>query len=253
MDNNQNLDNLINDENPKEDSSDEAVIEETAPEELSDTADSQEIAPANDEAVNAPTEDGEKPATPKGFSIASSLYDYVEIFAIAVISVLLIFTFCIRLCRVDGDSMNNTLSNNEMIISSNLFYTPKQGDIIVFHLSNDYYSEPLVKRVIATEGQSVEINFTSGVIKVDGVVYNDEHAYLSGGKYLQRLDFNKEYIVKEGVTTYFRATVPEGCVFVLGDNRNGSSDSRTERVGFVDVDCILGKAILRLSPFTSLN
>lgn len=248
MENNQNLDNFIDDGENKE-----SIAEDTAPDAQNSSTESEDITPPIEGEGVVAVNDPEKPATPKGFSVASSLYDYMEIFAIAVISVLFIFTFFIRLCRVDGDSMNNTLRNNEMIISSDLFYTPKQGDIIVFHLSNDYYSEPLVKRVIATEGQEVEINFKNGVIKVDGVVYDDEHAYISGGKYLERLDFNDEYIVKEGITTYFRATVPKGCVFVLGDNRNGSSDSRTDRVGFIDVDCILGKAILRLSPFTSLN
>ena len=188
-----------------------------------------------------------------GIRIISSVYDYVEIFAIAIVAVLFIFTFCVRLCRVDGSSMNNTLKNNEMIIASNLLYTPKQGDIIVFHLSNDYYEEPLVKRVIATEGQTVEINLTTGVLKVDGEVYADENAYLSGGKYDMRVDYNKNFLYKANGETYFAATVPEGHVFVLGDNRNGSSDSRTSRVGFVDVDTILGKAVIRLSPFTVLD
>ena len=149
--------------------------------------------------------------------------------------------------------MKMTLNHNETIISSNFFYKPKQGDIIVFHLSNDHYSEPLVKRVIATEGQRVEINLSNGIVKVDGKKIDDRHAYLSNDEYVQRGDLNKDFVFREGTTMYFRATVPEGHVFVLGDNRNGSSDSRTDRVGFVDVDCILGKAILRISPFTFLD
>lgn len=188
-----------------------------------------------------------------GLKTLSSIYDYVEIFAISIIAVLLLFTFGIRLCRVDGSSMETTLSHNEMIISTNLFYTPKQGDIIVFHLSNDNYSEPLVKRVIATEGQTVELNLTTGVLKVDGVVYADEHAYLSDGKYDLKISYNKNYMYEANGNTYFAATVPKGCLFVMGDNRNGSSDSRTSRVGFIDVDTVLGKAVLRLSPFTVLD
>lgn len=190
----------------------------------------------------------EKPKT--SLKVLSSIYDYVEIFAVSIVAVLLLFTFGIRLCRVDGDSMKNTLHNNEMIIASNFFYTPKQGDIIVFHLSNDYYQEPLVKRVIATEGQTVELNLTTGELKVDGVVYADEHAYVSGGKYDIDILYNKNYIYKTNGNTYFAATVPEGKIFVMGDNRNGSSDSRTSRIGFVDVDTVLGKAVLRISPFT---
>lgn len=189
----------------------------------------------------------------KLLKVASALYDYAEIFALSIIAVIFIFSFCIRLCRVDGSSMKNTLQNDEPIIATNLFYSPKQGDIIVFHLSNDYFTKPLVKRVIATEGQTVEINMTDNVITVDGEVYTDEHAYISDGKYIVRLEFNKEYIFQENGKTYFRATVPDGKVFVLGDNRNGSSDSRSEKVGFIDADCILGRAVLRLSPFTVLT
>ncbi len=187
------------------------------------------------------------------YNILSSLYDYVEIFALSIIAVIFIFSFCVRLCRVDGSSMNQTLVDSERIIVSDIMYTPKQGDIIVFHLSNGNFSEPLVKRVIATEGQSVELNFTTGEIRVDGAVYADEHAYVEGGKYKIKYEYDRNFIVEENGMTYFRAEVPEGKLFVLGDNRNGSSDSRSERVGFVDTDCVLGKAIVRLKPFTLLG
>ena len=79
------------------------------------------------------------------------------------------------------------------------------------------------------------------------------YAYISGGKYDLDIRYNKNYIYKTNGNTYFAATVPEGTLFVMGDNRNGSSDSRTSRIGFVDVDTVLGKAILRLSPFTILD
>ncbi len=185
--------------------------------------------------------------------IISSLYDYAEIFALSIAVVIFLFSFCIRLCKVDGTSMNNTLQDGERLIVTDLFYTPKQGDIIVFHLSNDHYNKPLVKRVIATGGQTVEINMTKNIIKVDGVVYNDEHAYLSGGIYDMRYDYNKKYLFEYEGDTYFKAEVPKGTVFVMGDNRNGSSDSRTSKVGFVDENCILGHAVLRLNPFSPLT
>ncbi len=236
MDNNRDLDNIINDATP-------------SPEDTN--ADKAEDMPETEDSANA--QKTEPTPMPKRLAILSAIYDYVEIFAISIIAVLLLFTFCARLCKVDGGSMKQTLQNKEMLITTNLFYTPEQGDIIVFHLSNDYYQEPLVKRVIATEGQTVEINLTEGVIKVDGEVYNDEHAYISGGSYDLRLDFNKNYLYKANGNLYFAATVPKGHVFVLGDNRNGSSDSRTSRVGFISVDTILGKAVVRLSPFTVLN
>ena len=186
-------------------------------------------------------------------SIVSGIYDYAEIFAVSIVAVIFLFSFGIRLCRVDGSSMNQTLKNDEPLIAANFFYTPKQGDIVVFHLVNDSYHEPLVKRVIALEGQTVEIDMTNNQITVDGKVYADEHAYLSGGAYEMRYEFDKQYIFKDGERTVFRATVPEGKIFVLGDNRNGSSDSRSVRVGFVDKRSVLGRAVLRLSPFAILD
>ena len=207
----------------------------------------------NSESVDVEDVKDEGNKTKTSLKVLSAIYDYAEIFAISIVAVLLIFTFGVRLCRVDGDSMNKTLQNNEMLIASNFFYTPKQGDIIVFHLSNDNYKQPLVKRVIATEGQTVEINLTTGVLKVNGEIQADEHAYLSGGKYDLDIRYNKNYMYTANGNTYFVAKVPEGKLFVLGDNRNGSSDSRTSRIGFVDVDTVLGKAIFRISPFTILQ
>ena len=197
--------------------------------------------------------DGDESETKKNAILTAlkSLFDYVEIFSFAILAILLIFTFCFRLCRVDGSSMNNTLQNQEMLITTNVFYEPEQGDIIVFHLSNDHYRQPLVKRVIATEGQTVDINFTTGKVCVDGVVLEEDYIYLDGGKYDMRHEFDKQYIsTDEKGETHFTATVPEGTVFAMGDNRNHSTDSRAVSVSFVDKNCILGKAVLRLSPLT---
>ena len=199
------------------------------------------------------TEVEETEVKSKFASIVSGIYDYAEIFAVSIVAGIFLFSFGIRLCRVDGSSMNQTLKNDEPLIAANFFYTPKQGDIVVFHLVNDSYHEPLVKRVIALEGQTVEIDMTNNQITVDGKVYADEHAYLSGGAYEMRYEFDKQYIFKDGERTVFRATVPEGKIFVLGDNRNGSSDSRSVRVGFVDKRSVLGRAVLRLSPFAILD
>lgn len=186
-------------------------------------------------------------------SILSPILDVLEIFVFSIAAVLMIFSFFFRLCRVDGTSMLQTLNNGERLVTTNIFYEPQQGDIIVFHLSNETYHEPLVKRVIATEGQKVRIDFTTGEIFVDGKMISDEHAYISNGKYNVRYDFNQNYIYRIDGKTYFEATVPSGKLFVMGDNRNGSADSRCTNVGFIDRRCVLGKAIFRISPFTVLD
>lgn len=187
------------------------------------------------------------------FKALAAFTDIIEVFVYSLVAVLLIFTFCFRLCRVDGKSMQHTLQDGEMLITSNLFYTPTNGDIVVFHLSNGVYAESLVKRVIATEGQTVKISFTTGQVSVDGKVLDEEYAYVSGDEYSLRPDFNREYIFSQDGEVYFLATVPEDKIFVMGDNRNGSSDSRAYGIGFIDVDTVMGKAILRLAPFEWLS
>ena len=188
-----------------------------------------------------------------GSGFAQAILDYAEMFVFAVIAVLVVFTFAFRLCQVQGASMNKTLNSGEMVITTNVFYTPKQDDIIVFHQTsstNPNLNEPIIKRVIATEGQTVKIDFSDlndMKIYVDGVEYEDAHAFF---------DTNRSHIYPQHSfdipTRTFEATVPEGHVFVLGDNRDNSNDSRSIGIGFVDENRILGKAIFRIKPFTWL-
>lgn len=184
------------------------------------------------------------------------LFDYVELFAWAVFVVLIVFTFAFRVCRVDGRSMENTLQENQMLMLRSAFYTPKQDDIVVFHLTDpeNHMEKTLVKRVIATGGQEIVIDTNTATITVDGVVYADTHAVLKNrstneitGKYDTIGLFFENY---DPVTRVYRATVPDGYVFVMGDNRNNSKDSRNPTVGFVDERCILGGVLLRFAPFT---
>lgn len=202
----------------------------------------------NEEAVSIEKKPGQKPAEQqnKGY-----LFDYFEMIGIALILVLFLFTFCFRTARVDGPSMNNTLIHGELLVTSNLFYEPEVGDIVVFHLCNNAYNHPIVKRVIAKEGQNVKIDLTTNEVYVDGQLVNEPYAYLDSGHYSTNgyFDYNRLYTDPNGHTV-FMTTVPEGTLFVMGDNRNHSSDSRSAAIGFVDEDCILGKAILRFKPFT---
>ena len=171
------------------------------------------------------------------------LFEWIELLILSACFVIILFTFVLRPARVVGDSMIDTLHEGETLIISNFFYTPKQGDIVVFQVSPDKYTDPIVKRVIATENQVVDIDFNTWTLKVDGVVV-DESSYL----YLNGFD-----ATSSGSRVNFPFTVPEGCIFVLGDNRNNSLDSRSARIGPVDVRSVLGKVVLRISPISKVG
>ena len=186
------------------------------------------------------------------FNRVASVYDFLEILAFSVLAVLLVFTLIFRVCRVDGNSMNKTLTNGETLIISDLFYEPKQGDIVVFHLCQGEkgFNQPLIKRVIADEGQTVVIDLTDEVVYVDGIKLVEDYAYFkSEGYSVTYFNFDNLERTEDGHIQYV-VTVPEGKIFVMGDNRNGSTDSRSKSVGFVDKNTVLGKALFRVVPFT---
>ena len=128
----------------------------------------------------------------------------------------------------------------------------KQSDFRAgFHLTEKEGQNTLVKRVIATGGQTVTINFETKKITVDGILYEDSHAVLKNlsDVNIKRYTLFAEYSY-DADEKIFSATVPQGHIFIMGDNRNNSKDSRDTEIGFVDERCVLGKAIARLSPFT---
>lgn len=179
-------------------------------------------------------------------SIAKEMFDIFEILVIAACVVLLLYSFVSRLCVVSGGSMDQTLADGQMLIVSNINYTADTGDIIVFHQTG-ILNEPVVKRVIATEGQTVDIDFDTWTVTItdtDGTVSvldESEYMYLKEGYTIMTSDW--EYPLE----------VPEGHLFVMGDNRNHSTDSRSRWVGLVDERRIIGKAIYRLSPFDKMG
>ena len=165
----------------------------------------------------------------------SRLFDFVEMLVLTVVAVLLIATFLVRHTLVQGGSMNNTLRNGQHLLISDVNYEPKNGDVIVFvPLNQDNRSTPFIKRVIAVAGQTVEIR--SGVVLVDGLAQSEEYLSLS-----------------KGHSSYPETTVPEGYVFVLGDNRTNSHDSREDDVGMIDVRSILGKVVFRVWPVSTIG
>lgn len=160
------------------------------------------------------------------------IFDFTGSVMSALVIILLMFSFILRPTRVVGTSMVPTLGNGDWLV------TTKQseyvyGDIVVITQPNEH-NEPLIKRVIATEGQTIDINFTSGQVFVNGRELDES--------YIADLTHNSGDVK-------FPLVVPKGTVFVMGDNRNHSSDSRFSGVGFIDTRYILGKASLRLLPF----
>ncbi len=178
---------------------------------------------------------------PESLNWAKEIFEWVACIAIAIAVALLIKNFVFTLVKVDGSSMNPTLTNGDRLFTRVIGYTePKQGDIIIFHPSisekNRAPKKDLayVKRVIATEGQVVDIN-VNGEVLVDGKVLKEDY-------------ISENINIYAFMTTPLPFKVPEDTVFVLGDNRNNSHDSRSADVGAVPLENIMGKAEFRLWP-----
>ena len=166
-------------------------------------------------------------------SVRSDIYDWLQCIVMAIVICVLFFSFIVRLVDVVGSSMYPTLENGDKILVSNLFYTPKQGDIVVFR-KDEYREEPLVKRIIAVEGQTVDIDFERGIVYVDGEPLDEP--------YIAEPATDPENFIGP-------VEVPEGCIFVMGDNRNASRDSRSLSVGTVKEEYIVGRVLFRFFPF----
>ena len=164
------------------------------------------------------------------------LYEWVQALVCSVLTVVLVFTFGIRLIGVDGHSMVPTLQDGDrlLVLNSILYDDYQYGDIVVLR-KESFLAEPIVKRVIATGGQTVDIDFETGSVYVDGELLKED--------YINELTF-----LEEG--TEFPLTVPEGSIFVMGDNRNNSNDSRDYRLGTVDTRYVIGKAVFLAFPGT---
>lgn len=187
--------------------------------------------------TEAPGENEAEKKTP-GTRRIDSVFEVVEIIIFTLVSVMLLTNFVFRHSKVEGGSMLKTLEEGDHLIISDLFYTPDYGDIVVFTTEDD---KPLIKRVVALEGDVVTFLFAEGryELYVNGELMDEDYAYVGGSGHVT-------HEVHDHV-------VGKGKVFVLGDHRNNSTDSRNPLIGDVDIDSILGKAVLRFYPFESFG
>ena len=184
------------------------------------------------------TSDTDSRNTQETFSGAKGVLVYLHDLAYLISAVLLVFLLLFRVVVVSGPSMRDTLIDGDyLLLLSNTFYSdPQAGDIIVASKDSFEDGEPIVKRVIATEGQTVDIDFEVGIVYVDGVPLEEEYTLTPTN-------------LSEG--TQFPLVVDEGCVFVMGDNRNESLDSRSMQIGLIDRREVLGKAVFLFLPGTN--
>ncbi len=181
-------------------------------------------------------------------SRTKDVFEWLDVVVTALIAVVLVFSFVFRVATIEGDSMLNTLVEGEKVVISDFNYTAKAGDIVVISRNAENSVEgsttsqgPIIKRVIATENQTVDIDFEKGIVYVDGKALKE--------RYISTPTTRKDDLE-------FPAIVPEGCIFVLGDNRVVSLDSRSSQIGnngMVDTRYVLGKAVLRIFPFNKVG
>lgn len=178
-----------------------------------------------------------KQHTPAYEKAAAYLYSLLAMILGIMVCVFVLFTFVLRLVSVSGDSMIPNVYDGEKIVVSDVFYTPDYGDVVAIGRSTENENS-IIKRIIALPGDEIDINFRTHLITVNGDVITE--TYKTEGA-----------IAEPGDRTY-PLRVPEDCVFVLGDNRNNSRDSRFSSVGFIKLDEITGKALFKLFPPGSL-
>lgn len=172
----------------------------------------------------------------KRYNRNKGILEWCDALAVAVAVIALIFTFVIRIVQVDGSSMNPSLFDGERILIAT-FLQPDYGDVVIID-SYIPYGKPLVKRVIGMAGDTIDIDFQTGIVYRNGQALSEPYTAEPTWTY-------------EGVD--FPLTVPEGCLFIMGDNRNNSKDSRDAEIGCVDTRDVLGVAIWRLLPFGKMG
>ena len=172
------------------------------------------------------------------------LFYWLQTLVTAIVCIVLVFTFLGRITRVVGHSMDDTLADGELLAVWSLGYEPEQGDIVVLNKTTVEHlgGVAIVKRVIATGGQTVDIDYESNSVYVDGVLLDEPY-----------IREPMDDVTSDPNRTQTHFEVPEGEIFVMGDNRNNSDDSRDIRIGSIDEDYVLGKAVFSLLPFDTIG
>ena len=168
--------------------------------------------------------------------VTATVFDWLGSLFMALVVVLLVMTFGFRIIDVDGKSMEPTLIDTDKVVITDLFYTPHDGDIVIISHAEEY-QKPLVKRVIATAGQELRLDYDNNAVYVDGKKLDEP--YIQGATVRGNIPEDQ-----------INGIVPEGKVFVMGDNRGISLDSRYSTIGFIDEELIIGKAQLDVIPHT---
>lgn len=186
---------------------------------------------------------------PEKKRVVEEMFDWIEIFSSALVTVILLFTFIFRLVTVQGPSMQETLHEKDNLIISRFAINPNPGDIVVIQVPNPLYDTPIIKRVIATEGQTVDFDFENWVVTVDNQPLDEPYV-----NYEYTTDANGNQVLRQMkqediFLNSLPITVGEGKIFVMGDNRNHSSDSRSSTIGQVDVRNVVGRVLIRVFPF----
>ncbi len=170
--------------------------------------------------------------------LTNGLAELLQILVIVLVCTVLIMTFVCRTVTVSGSSMADTLQNNDRLLVSTWVSKPQMGDIVIV-THGQQYASPIIKRVIATEGQTVQIDYQSGEVSVDGVILQEDYIKGTTQKLLN--------------ATPLPLIVPKDYVFVMGDNREGSTDSRSTTIGLIPIQNIVGKAVFRFYPWDNFG
>lgn len=166
-----------------------------------------------------------------------SAFDWISSIMVSFVVIFIIFCFFFRVVQVSGGSMTNTLQNGDWLLVSNNGDDIKFGDIIVASPPT-YENGPVIKRVIGVEGDEIYIDFEKGLVYVNGEVLDEPYA---------------KTLTNESYDVTFPVKVPEDHIFVLGDNRNGSLDSRSTKIGFIHEKYVLGRVLIRIFPFKEID